>query len=106
MGSMSLMHWVIVGVIVLLLFGGGSRLADTGKGLGEGIRAFKKGLQGDEAEPEAIDPQKQLTAGKKKVIQVEVDDDDDDDAIAAKVAKAKKTKKAKKNGDDAQDDVA
>jgi sec-independent protein translocase protein TatA len=47
MGSFSPVHWVIVLVIVLLLFGPG-RLAGVGKGLGEGIRSFKKGLNEDE----------------------------------------------------------
>jgi len=46
MGSFSPVHWVIVLVIVLLLFGPG-RLAGVGKGLGEGIRSFKKGLNED-----------------------------------------------------------
>ncbi len=46
MGSFSPVHWVIVLVIVLLLFGPG-RLAGVGKGLGEGIRSFKKGLSED-----------------------------------------------------------
>ena len=49
MGSLSPVHWVIVLVIVLLLFGPG-RLAGVGKGLGEGIRSFKKGLNTDEDE--------------------------------------------------------
>jgi sec-independent protein translocase protein TatA len=43
MGSLSPIHWLIVIVIVLLVFGPG-RLAGVGKGLGEGIRQFKKGL--------------------------------------------------------------
>jgi sec-independent protein translocase protein TatA len=44
---------IILG-IVLLLFGAG-RLADIGKGLGEGIRNFKKGLKDDEDDdPEAL----------------------------------------------------
>ena len=50
MGSFSPVHWVIVLVIVLLLFGPG-RLAGVGKGLGEGIRSFKKGLSEDEEHP-------------------------------------------------------
>lgn len=54
MGSLSPIHWVIVIVVILLLFGPG-RLAGVGKGLGEGIRAFKKGI-GDEAEPKPQDP--------------------------------------------------
>ncbi|HET9933583.1 MAG TPA: twin-arginine translocase TatA/TatE family subunit [Polyangiaceae bacterium] len=59
MGSLSPIHWVIVIVVILLLFGPG-RLAGVGKGLGEGIRAFKKGLNDDEpkapeAEPKQLD---------------------------------------------------
>ena len=50
MGSFSPVHWVIVLIIVLLLFGPG-RLAGVGKGLGEGIRSFKKGLNEDPEPP-------------------------------------------------------
>jgi sec-independent protein translocase protein TatA len=46
MGSLSPIHWIVVLIIVLLLFGP-SRLAGLGKGLGEGMRALKKGLAGD-----------------------------------------------------------
>ena len=52
MGSLSPVHWVIVLVIVLLLFGPG-RLAGVAKGLGEGIRSFKKGLNEDAVDPPA-----------------------------------------------------
>ncbi|MES1176005.1 MAG: twin-arginine translocase TatA/TatE family subunit [Myxococcales bacterium] len=55
MGSFSPVHWVIVLVIVLLLFGPG-RLAGVGKGLGEGIRSFKKGLNEDDEHPPAAKP--------------------------------------------------
>jgi sec-independent protein translocase protein TatA len=41
---------VILG-IALLLFGAG-RLADIGKGLGEGIRNFKRGLKTDDEDDE------------------------------------------------------
>lgn len=34
---------LVVALIILLLFGAG-RLADIGKGLGEGIKNFKKGI--------------------------------------------------------------
>jgi sec-independent protein translocase protein TatA len=40
---MSPAHWVIVALIVVLLFGS-SKLGEVGKGLGEGIRSFKKGV--------------------------------------------------------------
>jgi sec-independent protein translocase protein TatA len=38
---------LIVALIILLLFGA-TRLSEIGKGLGEGIRNFKKGLQDDD----------------------------------------------------------
>jgi sec-independent protein translocase protein TatA len=47
MGSMSIVHWLIVLTIVLLLFGGG-KLGELGKGMGEGIKNFKKGLADDD----------------------------------------------------------
>jgi sec-independent protein translocase protein TatA len=56
MGTLSPIHWLIVIVIVLLVFGPG-RLAGVGKGLGEGIRSFKKGLNEDEDEKPAAKPQ-------------------------------------------------
>ena len=63
MGSLSPIHWVIVLVVVLLIFGPG-RLAGVGKGLGEGIRSFKKGLNED-GDPEKKDEDpKQLPENK------------------------------------------
>jgi sec-independent protein translocase protein TatA len=56
MGSLSPVHWLLVIVVALLLFGPG-RLAGVGKGLGEGIRSFKKGLSDDEGEDKAAKPQ-------------------------------------------------
>lgn len=50
MGSMSLVHWLIVGAIVLLLFGRG-RISEVMGDFGKGISSFKKGLS--EAEREA-----------------------------------------------------
>lgn len=45
---MSIGPWqiVIIALVILLLFGG-SRLGALGKGLGEGIRNFRRGVQGD-----------------------------------------------------------
>lgn len=51
MGSLSLWHWLVVLIVVLLIFGP-RRLADIGKGLGEGIRSLKKGLDGDASAPD------------------------------------------------------
>jgi sec-independent protein translocase protein TatA len=55
MGAMSIWHWLIVLVIVLVLFGS-NRLGDVGKGLGEGIRNFKKGIAGGDDEKATADP--------------------------------------------------
>lgn len=60
MGSLSPIHWIIVLVVVLLLFGP-ARLAGVGKGLGEGIRSFKKGISDD-----SPDDEKQLTDKSEK----------------------------------------
>lgn len=61
MGSFSLMHWVVVGIVLLLLFGG-RRVGDLGKGLGEGLRNFKKGLRDDDDDDE---PEKALPERSK-----------------------------------------
>ena len=54
MGTLSPVHWIIVIVVVLLLFGP-KRLAGIGKGLGEGIRSFKNSLTDDSDEKTAGD---------------------------------------------------
>jgi sec-independent protein translocase protein TatA len=63
MGGLSPIHWLLV-IIVLLLVFGPTRLAGAGKGLGEGIRAFKKGLSEEEEakaeEAKKADEQKSL----------------------------------------------
>ncbi len=43
---------LVIGLIVLLLFGPG-KLAGLGQGLGEGIRGFKKALAGEDEKPSA-----------------------------------------------------
>lgn len=45
MGSMSIWHWVIVGLVVLLLFGGRGKLSGLMGDAAKGIRAFKDGLK-------------------------------------------------------------
>jgi sec-independent protein translocase protein TatA len=52
MGRLSITELLLILGVALLLFGAG-RVADIGKGLGEGIKNFKKGLRDD-------DPPKQL----------------------------------------------
>lgn len=47
MGGLSLWHWLVVGVIVLLLFGKG-RFSDMMGDVAKGIKSFKKGMAEDE----------------------------------------------------------
>jgi sec-independent protein translocase protein TatA len=46
-GMPGLWEWVIIGLAIAIFFGA-SKLPKLGKGLGEGIRNFKKGIKGDE----------------------------------------------------------
>jgi sec-independent protein translocase protein TatA len=107
MGGLSITHLLVVLIIALLLFGAG-RVSDIGKGLGEGIRNFKKGLREEDEEPkpkrrvvgddadeeiEIIRVPKQLAPApvkKKRVIQIEVDEDADDAEIERRIAAKKK----------------
>ena len=63
---MSVGPWqiVIIALVVLLLFGA-TRLGDIGKGLGEGIKNFKKGITEDEDEDGSEGGQKQLSDKEK-----------------------------------------
>jgi sec-independent protein translocase protein TatA len=44
MGGLSIWHWLIVGVIVLMLFGGKGKISDIMGDFAKGIKSFKKGL--------------------------------------------------------------
>lgn len=48
MGSLSIWHWIIVVVVVLLLFGRG-KISELMGDMAQGIKAFKKGMSEDEA---------------------------------------------------------
>lgn len=47
---------LLILLIVVAIFGG-SKLAGIGKGLGEGVRNFKKGLKGDDGEGKTPEPE-------------------------------------------------
>ncbi|MFC0632484.1 twin-arginine translocase TatA/TatE family subunit [Brevundimonas balnearis] len=48
MGAMSIWHWAIVVVVVLLLFGGRGKLSGLMGDAAKGIRAFRDGLKGED----------------------------------------------------------
>jgi sec-independent protein translocase protein TatA len=52
MGSMSMMHWIVVLAAVLLLFGAG-KLPRVMGDFAKGIKAFKAGMKEEEAVAEA-----------------------------------------------------
>ena len=47
MGGFSLWHWLVVGLVILLLFGKG-RFSDMMGDVAKGLRSFKKGIAEDE----------------------------------------------------------
>ena len=57
MGSFSIWHLLILGAVVLLLFGGKGKISDIMGDFAKGIKSFKKGLADDEAPaaPQALD---------------------------------------------------
>ena len=68
MGSLSIWHWLIVIVVVLLLFGRG-KISDLMGDVASGIKAFKKGMAEDDtpkSEPaKSIDHQAAATTPPK-----------------------------------------
>ncbi len=63
MGSMSLIHWIILGALALLLFGGKNKISDVMGDVAKGLKSFKKGLMDDdEAKPAArpVEPARSL----------------------------------------------
>ena len=47
MGSFSIWHWLIVGVVVILLFGGGGKISQIMGDVGKGLKSFKKNVKDD-----------------------------------------------------------
>jgi sec-independent protein translocase protein TatA len=101
MGSFSIAHWLVVVVILLLIFGP-KRLSEVGKGLGQGIRNFKKGLDGSEKEKAEEDeeekPAKQLKGSSKKAAPPE-DEEEDEEEDAPRPKKSANQKRAEREAD-------
>jgi sec-independent protein translocase protein TatA len=53
MGSLSIWHWLIVGAVLLLVFGGRGKISDMMGDVAKGIKAFKKGMADEEPETAA-----------------------------------------------------
>ena len=52
MGGFSLVHWIVLGVVAILLLGGG-RFSNMMGDVAKGIKQFKKGMSEDDDKPEA-----------------------------------------------------
>ena len=61
MGGLSIWHWLVVGVIVLLLFGKG-RFSDMMGDVAKGIKSFKQGMAEDDESPAKPQPRLQSQA--------------------------------------------
>ena len=63
MGGLSIWHWLVVGVIILLLFGKG-RFSEMMGDVAKGLKSFKKGMSEDEeaaAAAKAAEPPRRLS---------------------------------------------
>ena len=70
LGGLGAPELIVIALIALLLFGAG-RIADIGKGLGQGIKNFKQGLkeageEGADDEPPAPKAEKKAAPAKKE----------------------------------------
>jgi sec-independent protein translocase protein TatA len=69
MGGFSIWHWLVVGVIILLLFGKG-RFSEMMGDVAKGLKSFKKGMTEDEeaaASARAPEPPRRLTTDEATV---------------------------------------
>ena len=55
MGGLSLWHWLIVLVVVVLVFGT-KRLRNVGQDMGEAVKGFRKGMRDDDGPGTDQDP--------------------------------------------------
>jgi sec-independent protein translocase protein TatA len=84
MGGVSIWHWIVVGVVVMLLFGRG-KVSELMGDVAKGIKSFKKGMAEDETPPAATTP-----VDPKVIDQVQASNA----AAAASAAQAKTEHKA------------
>jgi sec-independent protein translocase protein TatA len=69
MGSLSIWHWLIVLVIVMLVFGT-KKLGNMGSDLGKAVKGFKDGVKGEEEK--AAENAKPSQVADQSTVDVEV----------------------------------
>jgi sec-independent protein translocase protein TatA len=65
MGGLSIWHWLIVLLVVVLIFGT-KKLRNIGADLGGAVKGFKEGMKSND------EPQKQVTQDTSQIIEGEV----------------------------------
>jgi sec-independent protein translocase protein TatA len=65
MGSMSIWHWLIVLLVIVLIFGT-KKLRNIGSDLGGAVKGFKEGMKSEEAENSQIEEKGQTIEGEVK----------------------------------------
>lgn len=68
MGGLSIWHWVIVLLVVVLVFGT-KKLGNMGSDIGKAVKGFKDGVKGEEDKPTVVVPPSQVA--DKTTIDVE-----------------------------------
>lgn len=63
MGMPGGMEWVLIALVVLLLFGG-KKIPELAKGLGSGIKNFKKAVKEDDTEVASTDKNEKIEEKK------------------------------------------
>ncbi len=98
MGGLSLWHWLIVLVIVVLVFGT-KRLKNVGQDLGEAIKGFKKGVSDQDGKPteRLSDPARRDDAAREDAVR--------DDAIRGEVRREDVEIPAKRDDDIRNDNL-
>ena len=71
MGSLSIWHWLIVLVVVMLVFGT-KKLGNIGGDLGKAVKGFKDGVKGEEEKPATPATGAPQQVADKSVVDVEV----------------------------------
>ena len=65
MGSLSIWHWLIVLLVVVLIFGT-RKLRNIGSDLGGAVKGFKEGMKGEEEAPKQVQQGGQTIEGEVK----------------------------------------
>jgi sec-independent protein translocase protein TatA len=66
MGSLSIWHWLIVLVVVMLVFGT-KKIGNMGGDIGKAVKGFKDGIKGEDEKPAQGGAPSQVAAEKSTI---------------------------------------